>query len=38
MEKDKKEEQEANSASLGAALMANIRNANQPGEAEEDEQ
>jgi hypothetical protein len=37
MEKDKAEEQKANSASLGAALMANIRNANQPGEFNEEE-
>lgn len=35
MEQDKKAEQEANSASLGAALLANIRAANQPEEVEE---
>ena len=32
MKKDKKEETEANQASLGAALMGGIRNANQPVE------
>ena len=37
MQKNKAEEQKANSASLGAALMANIRNANQPEEADEEE-
>ncbi len=37
MEKDKKEEQEAAKASLGAALMAGVRNANQPPEGEEEE-
>jgi len=32
MKEDKKEETEANQASLGAALMGSIRNANQPAE------
>ncbi len=37
MEKDKAAEQKANSSSLATALMANIRNANQPGEFTEGE-
>ena len=37
MEKDKAEEQEANSANLGIALAKAIRDANRPGEVEEDE-